>query len=50
MRRVLATDQGRELYSLRKQTIEPVFGQIKPTGASTASYEEAAPRCVLNGG
>ena len=29
MRRVLATDHGRELYSLRKQTIEPVFGQIK---------------------
>jgi transposase len=29
MRRVLATGQGRELYSLRKQTIEPVFGQIK---------------------
>jgi hypothetical protein len=29
MRRVLATDQGRDLYSIRKQTIEPVFGQIK---------------------
>jgi transposase len=29
MRRVLATDQGRALYSIRKQTIEPVFGQIK---------------------
>ena len=29
MRRVLATDRGRELYSLRKQSIEPVFGQIK---------------------
>ena len=29
MRRVLDTDHGRELYSLRKQSIEPVFGQIK---------------------
>ena len=29
MRRVLATDRGRELYSLRRQTVEPVFGQIK---------------------
>ena len=29
MRRLLATDSGRELYSKRHQTIEPVFGQIK---------------------
>jgi hypothetical protein len=29
MRRLLATDLGRELYSKRQQTIEPVFGQIK---------------------
>ena len=29
MRRVLDTAQGRELYSVRKQSIEPVFGQIK---------------------
>jgi hypothetical protein len=29
MRRLLATDLGRELYSKRHQTIDPVFGQIK---------------------
>ena len=29
MREILATDRGRELYKLRKVTIEPVFGQIK---------------------
>ncbi|MGI8712062.1 MAG: transposase, partial [Solirubrobacteraceae bacterium] len=29
MRDTLATDHGRELYKLRKVTIEPVFGQIK---------------------
>jgi transposase len=29
MRRLLATELGRELYSKRHQTIEPVFGQIK---------------------
>ena len=29
MRRVLATDHGRALYSKRKHSIEPVFGQIK---------------------
>jgi hypothetical protein len=29
MRRVLATDHGHALYSKRKDSIEPVFGQIK---------------------
>ena len=29
MRRLLASDAGRELYHKRHQTIEPVFGQIK---------------------
>jgi hypothetical protein len=29
MRRLLASDLGRELYQKRHQTIEPVFGQIK---------------------
>ena len=29
MRRLLASDAGRELYDKRHQTIEPVFGQIK---------------------
>ena len=29
MRRLLASDPGRELYDKRHQTIEPVFGQIK---------------------
>jgi hypothetical protein len=29
MRRVLATDHGRAPYSKRKDSIEPVFGQIK---------------------
>jgi transposase len=29
MRRVLSTDLGRDLYALRKRTVEPVFGQIK---------------------
>ncbi|MBV8944045.1 MAG: transposase [Solirubrobacterales bacterium] len=29
MRRVLATDLGRELYIKRRRSIEPVFGQIK---------------------
>lgn len=29
MRRVISSDHGRALYSKRKHTIEPVFGQIK---------------------
>lgn len=29
MRRVIASDTGRALYSQRKHTIEPIFGQIK---------------------
>jgi hypothetical protein len=29
MRRVLATQHGRDLYRQRQSTIEPVFGQIK---------------------
>jgi transposase len=29
MRRIIASDTGRALYSQRKHTIEPVFGQIK---------------------
>jgi transposase len=29
MRRVLATDRGRDLYIKRRHSIEPVFGQIK---------------------
>lgn len=29
MRDKLATDEGRQLYALRKITVEPVFGQIK---------------------
>jgi len=29
MERKLLTERGRELYKLRSQTVEPVFGQIK---------------------
>ena len=29
MRRKLRTKRGRQRYGLRKQTVEPVFGQIK---------------------
>ena len=29
MERELLTEEGRELYKLRSQTVEPVFGQIK---------------------
>jgi hypothetical protein len=29
MRRELQTKEGRELYGMRKGTVEPVFGQIK---------------------
>lgn len=29
MRRKLRTKQGRERYSLRKEVVEPVFGQVK---------------------
>ena len=32
MRRKVRTEQGRDTYSLRKETIEPVFGQIKNKG------------------
>jgi transposase/Ni/Co efflux regulator RcnB len=32
MRRKLRTDRGRDLYSLRKETVEPTFGQIKNKG------------------
>ena len=35
MRRVLATDRGRELYIKRRHSIEPVFGQIKHNRAMT---------------
>jgi hypothetical protein len=31
MKHRLETKQGRELYALRKQTIEPIFGIIKET-------------------
>jgi transposase len=31
MRRVLASEHGKDLYRLRGQTIEPIFGQIKHT-------------------
>ncbi|MBV9805030.1 MAG: transposase [Solirubrobacterales bacterium] len=30
MRQTLATETGRARYALRKITIEPVYGQIKP--------------------
>ena len=29
MRDLLASQEGKEVYKLRKQTVEPVFGQIK---------------------
>jgi len=29
MRKKLASEDGKELYALRKQTVEPVFGRIK---------------------
>jgi hypothetical protein len=29
MRQVLATEEGKARYALRKSTVEPVFGQIK---------------------
>jgi len=29
MRKKLASEEGKELYALRKQTVEPVFGRIK---------------------
>lgn len=29
MRELLATQEGKDIYKLRKQTVEPVFGQIK---------------------
>jgi len=32
MRRKVRTEEGRDTYSLRKETIEPVFGQIKNKG------------------
>jgi transposase len=32
MRRKVRTERGRDTYSLRKETIEPVFGQIKNKG------------------
>ena len=31
MNRKLRTKKGREIYSKRKQIVEPVFGQIKET-------------------
>ena len=50
MRRVLDTDTGRELYSVRKQTIEPVFGQIMHNRRLDRFYSEAAPRSAASGG
>jgi transposase len=32
MRRKLRTDKGRDIYSFRKETVEPTFGQIKIKG------------------
>ena len=29
MRELLSTQDGKNIYKLRKQTVEPVFGQIK---------------------
>ncbi len=47
MRRVLATDQGAELYSRRQWMVEPVFAQI--TGGSGASNEEGGRPHARNG-
>jgi hypothetical protein len=43
MRRVLATDHGAGLYGRRKHMIEPVFGDIQSTAASTAPGGAANP-------
>jgi hypothetical protein len=46
MREKLKTAHGRTRCALRKPRIEPVFGQINATGASTGSCEEAEPPCT----
>ena len=49
MRRVIASDRGRALYSQRKHTIEPIFGQISTIGTSAASSGEASLRADQSG-
>ena len=41
MRRVLATDHGKEIYRKRQKSIEPVFGHTKTTARSTGSTTAA---------
>ena len=45
----LATPEGRQLYALRKQTPEPVFGIIKSAMASASSRYAAWTRSRANG-
>ena len=49
MRRKLRTKRGRQRYALRKETVEPVFGQIKQCGASGNSCCGVWARSTTNG-
>jgi hypothetical protein len=50
MPRVLETDLGKQRYSKRQVTIEPVFANTKFTAGSIASYAAADPPAGSNGG
>ena len=50
MRRVLASDQGGELYAKRQGMIEPVFAHTKFNRAWTASNAAADQPPAANGG
>ena len=45
MRRVIASDHGRVLYSKRKHTIEPIFGQIKHNHHITRFQQRGITTC-----
>jgi hypothetical protein len=49
MRRVLATDLGRETYRKRQKSIEPVFGHTKHNRLITRFHRRGGPRCVPSG-
>ena len=49
MDHTLRTPEGRRLYKQRSWTVEPGFGNLKPTSGSPASPAEAAPPPKPNG-
>jgi hypothetical protein len=49
MRRVLATEHGRAIYSQRQETIEPVFGHTKHNRGFRQFRRRGRPRSARSG-